>query len=32
MAAADDNDIILPAHAGSLVQARSMVKAETSFT
>ena len=32
MAAADDNDIKLPAHGGSLVQARSMVKAETSFT
>jgi hypothetical protein len=32
VAAADHNDIKLPAHGGSVVQARSMVKAETSFT
>src|SRR6185436_12031467 len=32
MAAADDNDIKLPVHGGSLVQAQPLVKAETSFT
>ena len=32
MAAADDDDIKLPVHGGSLVQAQPLVKAETSFT